>query len=166
MMRAIKKFIIKILRFIKIVIDKDYFGMAAEMGFWLMLGIFPIMLNLTVFFAWLGKKTFINPVLVGMAKVVPQDSMSLIHKVIQEATVFTNGRLIAVIGICITLFLSSNAVACIMKGLNVAYGVKETRSFAYTRLLALVMVFVNAFMLFLSVNFIVFVKFILKILVV
>lgn len=161
-MRNIKKFIIKILRFIKLVIDKDYFGMAAEMGFWLMLGIFPMMLFLTVFFGWLGKSNFINPVLIGMSKVVPADSLRLIHKVIAEATLFNNGKIIAIIGLIVILFLSTNAVACIMKGLNVAYNVEETRSFIYTRLLSLLIVFVNTFMLFLSINFILFGKFILQ----
>lgn len=161
-MRFLKKFIIKILKFIKMVIDKDYFGMAAEMGFWLMLGIFPIMLFLTVFFGWVGKKAYIHPVLIGMAKVVPADSMRLIHKVIAEATLFNNGRIIAIIGLCVILFLSTNALACVIKGLNVAYNVEETRSFVYTRILSLIMVFVNAFMLFLSINLILFGKFILS----
>ena len=49
-----------------------------------------------------------------------------------------------------------------MKGLNVAYNVEETRSFLYTRLLALEVVFVNTFMLFLSINLILFGKFILQ----
>ena len=164
-MKKIKKVIIKILRFIKIVIDKDYFGMAAEMGFWLMLGIFPAMLFITAFFAWIGKSSFINHVLTGMSVVIPADSMNLIQKVLNEAMLFNNGRIVAVIGICITLFLSTNAVACIMKGLNRAYDVEETRSFMYTRLLSLMMVFVNTFMLFLSVNFILFGKFILRLMV-
>lgn len=165
-MRKIKKIILKILRFVKLVIDKDYFGMAAEMGFWLMLGIFPTMLFLTVFFTWVGHGNFINHVLIFLSKVVPADSMLLIHKVIHEATVFNNGKLIAIIGLCITLFLSTNAVACIMKGLNRAYAVEETRSFIYTRLLSLAMVFINTFMLFLSINLILFGKFILRMLVI
>ncbi len=165
-MRKIKKFVIKILRFIKLVIDKDYFGMAAEMGFWLMLGIFPMMLFLTIFFAWFGKSSFMNAILIGMSKVVPADSMMLIHKVISEATLFSNGRIIAIIGLCVILFLSTNAVACIMKGLNVAYNAEETRSFLYTRLLSLAVVFVNTFMLFLSINMILFGKFILQMLVI
>lgn len=165
-MRKIKKFIIKILKFIKLVIDKDYFGMAAEMGFWLMLGIFPMMLFLTVFFGWVGKSNFINSVLIGMSKVIPADSMDLIQNVLEEATLFNNGKLIAIIGLFVILFLSTNAVACIMKGLNVAYNVEETRSFLYTRLLSLLIVFVNTFMLFLSINFILFGKFILQLLVI
>ena len=153
------------MRFVKIVIDKDYFGMAAEMGFWLMLGIFPMLLFMTSCFASIGKASFINPVLIGMSKVIPADSMTLFHKVLKEAMLFNNGKLIAVIGICVTLFLSTNAVACIMKGLNIAYNVQETRSFLYTRLLSLLMVFVNTFMLFLSINLILFGKFILRTLV-
>jgi len=142
----------------KAVIDNDFSGMAAEMGFMLMLGIFPAMLFLMAIFAWMGKKTFMNQVLMFLSSVIPVDSMNLIHTVLKEVMIFSRGGLIGTIGIIITLFLTSNAVAVVLKGLNRAYKVEETRSFIYTRILSIVMVFVNTFMLFLSINLIVFGK--------
>jgi membrane protein len=147
------------------VIDNDFSGMAAEMGFMLMLGIFPAMLFLMAIFAWMGNKSFINPVLLFMSNVIPEDSMSLIHNVLNEVMIFSKGGLIGTIGIIITLFLTSNAVAVILKGLNRAYRVEETRSFLYTRILSVIMVFVNTFMLFLSINMIIFGKLIINFLV-
>ncbi|RAI14992.1 MAG: hypothetical protein DKM22_05775 [Candidatus Melainabacteria bacterium] len=156
-----KKFINKVIGFVKSIIDNDYFGMAAEMGFWLMLGIFPTMLFLMAFFGWVGKKTFINPVLIFLSNVIPADSMKLIQGVLHEVTLFSKGGLMALIGLCVTLFLMTNAVACIMKGLNRAYKIEETRNFVYTRVLSLIMVFVNTFILFLTINLVLFGKFIL-----
>lgn len=150
---------------IKAVIDNDFCGMAAEMGFMLMLGIFPAMLFLMAIFGWMGNKSFMNPVLLFLSNVVPHNSMSLIHTVLNEVMIFHKGGLVGVIGFIVTLFLTSNAVAVVLKGLNRAYKVEETRSFIYTRILSVIMVFVNTLMLFLSINLIVFGKFIVNFLV-
>lgn len=149
----------------KAVIDNDFSGMAAEMGFMLMLGIFPAMLFLMAIFGWMGNKSFMNPVLLFMSNVLPDDSMNLIRTVLREVMIFSKGGLVAAIGIIVTLFLTSNAVAVVLKGLNRAYKVEETRSFVYTRILSIVMVFVNTFMLFLSINLIIFGKVIISFLV-
>ena len=145
---------------IKAVIDNDFSGMAAEMGFMLMLGIFPAMLFLMAIFGWMGNKSYMNPVLLFLSNVMPGDSMNLIHTVLKEVMIFSKGGLVAAIGLIVTLFLTSNAVAVVLKGLNRAYKVEETRSFIYTRILSVLMVFVNTFMLFLSINLIIFGKFI------
>lgn len=146
----------------KAVIDNDFSGMAAEMGFMLMLGIFPAMLFLVAVFGWMGNKSFINPVLAFLSNVIPSDSMSLIYTVLKEVMLFSKGGLMATIGVVVTLFLTSNAVAVVLKGLNRAYQVEETRSFIYTRILSIIMVFVNTFMLFLSINLIIFGKLIIS----
>lgn len=147
------------------VIDNDFSGMAAEMGFMLMLGIFPSMLFLMAIFKWMGNKSFINPILMFMSTILPHDSMNLIKTVLKDVMIFSRGGTLAIIGIVVTLFLTSNAVAVVLKGLNRAYKVEETRSFIYTRLLSVIMVFVNTFMLFLSINLIIFGKIIVSFLV-
>lgn len=147
---------------VKAVIDNDFSGMAAEMGFMLMLGIFPAMLFLMAIFGWMGNKSYMNPVLLFLSNVMPADSMNLIHTVLNEVMIFSKGGLIGSVGIVVTLFLTSNAVAVVLKGLNRAYKVEETRSFIYTRILSVIMVFVNTFMLFLSINLIIFGKFIVS----
>lgn len=150
---------------VKAVLEHDFSGMAAEMGFMLMLGLFPAMLFLMAIFGWMGNKAYMNPVLMFLSNVMPDDSMKLIQTVLREVMLFSKGRLIGTIGVIVTLFLTSNAVAVILKGLNRAYKVEETRSFLYTRVLSIVMVFVNTFMLFLSINLIVFGKVIVSFLV-
>ncbi len=147
------------------VVENDFFGMAAEMGFMLVIGIFPFMLFLTALFGWLGKHSFMNPLIVFLQQVMPGDVINLIETVLNEVWFFTKGGLVAIFGFCITVILSTNALAIVLKGLNRAYKVEETRSFLYTRLLSLVMVFVNALVLFLSINLIVFGKVIIKFLI-
>lgn len=153
--RAVKRLVISI-------IENDFYGMAAEMGFMAVIGIFPFMLFLTAVFGWMGSKALMDPILIFLSKFMPDQAMDLIITVLSEAMIFSHGRLIAVIGICITLVLSTNAMAVVLKGLNRAYKVEETRNFVYTRILALIMVFVDTMVLFLTINLIVFGKVIIN----
>src|SRR5574344_503124 len=146
----------------KRILDDDFFGMAAEMGFWFVIGIFPFMFFVMSFFGWLGKKSLIIPIFNVLYQVVPNQVIHLIQEVMDEVLIFKQGPIVAVIGLCITIFLAGNAIAVIIKGLNRAYGIQETRSFIYTRLLSILMVFVNAFLMFISVNLIIFGKIILN----
>lgn len=157
-----KKYLKVIKSIIKSVIDNDFSGMAAEMGFMLIIGIFPFALFLIEIFSRLGRKSFVNPIFIALSKVMPSDALDLIRSVINEVSFYEKGGLLAIIGFVITVILSTNAMAVVLKGLNRAYKVDETRSFIYTRLLSLTMVFVNTAILFLTVNLIVFGKVILK----
>ena len=147
------------------VVDNDLFGMAAEMGFMLVIGFFPFMLFLTAVFGWLGKHTFMTPLMDFFCKVIPGDVLNLLHIVMNDICFFSKGGLIAALGFTITVILSTNAIAIVAKGLNRAYKLDDTRSWIYNRLLAFVMVFVNALILFLSIDLIVFGKVIIKFLI-
>lgn len=143
-------------------IQEDFAGMASEMAFIFILGLFPFLLFLMSMFAWLGKKALIQPILNFLTAIAPSDVIRLINSVLNEAMIFNKGGLIALCGLVITITLASNAVAVIIKGLNRAYKIEENRPFWYTRLLSILMVFANAFVLFISVNLIVFGKVILE----
>ena len=140
---------------IKKIIDQDFFGVAAEMAFWFVLGLFPFLLFLTALFGWMGKKTLISPILTFITNVAPKDVSNIILNTLEEAMIFNQGTLIAIFGFCITIWLSSNALAVIIKGLNKAYAIEETRSFIFTSVLSILMVFINSLLLFLAVNLIV-----------
>ena len=140
---------------IKKIIEQDFFGVAAEMAFWFVLGLFPFLLFLTALFGWMGKKTLISPILTFITNVAPKDVSNIILNTLEEAMIFNQGTLIAIFGFCITIWLSSNALAVIIKGLNKAYAIDETRSFIFTRVLSILMVFINSLLLFLAVNLIV-----------
>ena len=140
---------------IKKIIDQDFFGVAAEMAFWFILGLFPFLLFLTALFGWMGKKTLISPILTFLTNVAPKDVSNLILNTLEEEMIFNQGTLIAIFRFCITIWLSSNALAVIIKGLNKAYAIEETRNFIFTRVLAILMVLINSLLLFLAVNLIV-----------
>lgn len=157
---------IYILNLIRRIISDDFPGMAAEMAYMFVIGIFPLMLLLMSVYAWLGKKTLIFPILNFLSTVAPSDAINLLKKVLNEVMVFEYGGLMAIIAFSIVIGLSSNIFAVIMKGLNRAYGLTETRSFVHTRILSVVMLFINAFLLFICTNLIVFGKVIIEFIIV
>ena len=67
----------------RIIID-DFLGMAAEMGFWFAIGIFPFMLFMMSFFTMLGKKSLFMPIMHFLDSVAPTDSVNLIKEVYQK----------------------------------------------------------------------------------
>jgi membrane protein len=136
--------------------------MAAEMGFMMVIGSFPFMLFLMSMFGWMGDKALMAPVLKFLSVFMPVQAMDLILTVLSEVMIFDKGGLLAVIGFAVTLVLSTNAMAVVLKGLNRAYKVDETRNFVYTRVLAFLMLCVNTLVLFLSINLIIFGKIIVN----
>ena len=153
-----KKAIVYLKRLIKSVVGNDFFGMASEMSYMCCLGIFPLMLFLTGVFGWAGKHEFLRPIFVFMSSIMPGDSMELIQTVLKEVIFYTKGGYWAALGFVITLFLTTNMLAIISKGLNRAYKINETRSFVYTRVMAFLMVCVNTAVLFITINLIIFGK--------
>ena len=154
-----------LINLIRSIIKNDFFGMAAEMGFMLVVGFFPFMLFIMAVFGWMGNKSFMDPIVMALSNIMPRQAMELLQTVLNQTMIFGHGKLMAWIGIITSLLLSINGVAVILKGLNRAYKVEETRSFLYTRTLSFLMVFVNIFILFLTINIIIFGKLIVMFLV-
>jgi len=150
---------------IKSIIDEDFANAAAEMAFMMSIGIFPFMLFLMAVFGYLGKKFFMTKFIAALGTFAPNEVISLIKTVLNQVVLFQQGGIIALIGFFVTLFLASNAIAAIIKGLNRANKVRENRSFVNVRLLSILMVFVHAFFLFISINLIIFGKIIVGFLV-
>ena len=100
-------FIRAVKRLVTSVIDNDFFGMAAEMGFMMVIGVFPFMLFLMAVFGWMGNKALIGPVLRFLATFMPEQAMDLILTVLSEVMIFSQGGVMAIIGFCVTMFLST-----------------------------------------------------------
>lgn len=158
MFKLVKEYFLNL---IDSIIHEDFPNAAAEMAYMLVIGIFPFMLFLTAVFGWLGKQFFMTKLLAALSAVAPYDVIKMITSVLKEVNLFQNGGLIGIAGFFVTLFLASNAIAVIIKGLNRANKIQENRSFIQVRLLSILMVFVNTFFLFISINLIIFGKVIL-----
>ena len=152
MFKLIKEYFLNL---VDSIIHEDFPNAAAEMAYMLVIGIFPFMLFLTAVFGWLGKQFFMTKLLTALSAVAPYDVVKMITSVLKEVNLFQNGGLIGIAGFFVTLFLASNAIAVIIKGLNRANKIQENRSFIQVRFLSILMVFVNTFFLFISINLII-----------
>ena len=101
-----KKWIRTLVRLVKSIIKNDFYGMAAEMGFMLVVGFFPFVLFLMTIFGWLGNRSYLDTILRVLSNIIPSQAMNLINLVLEETMIFNHGRLIALIGITTTLVLS------------------------------------------------------------
>lgn len=149
------KFVYNIVRSI---IKNDFFGMASEMGFILLAGFFTFLLFLMAVFGWMGNRAYMQPIMLALSNMVPHQAIELIYSVLNQTMIFDHGKLMAIVGITMSIVLSSNAIAVVLKGLNRAYKVEETRSFVYTRILSFLMMLVDTLILFLAINIIIFGK--------
>ncbi len=140
------------------IIKEDLFGMASEMAYMLCLGIFPFFLFFTAIFGLIGKSSIVVKMIDVLSKIAPSEVIGLFKKLMGEITIFNQEGFVVVITFLVMLFLASNVMAVIIKGLNRSNKIKENRSFIHVRILSVVMVFVQAFFLFFSVNLIVFGK--------
>ena len=100
------------------IIKNDYANAAGEMAYMTALGIFPFMLFLMAVFGSLGKTFFVNKIITALSAIAPQGVIDLINSVLNEVIIFKSGRIMAITGFFVTLFLTSNAIAVIIKGLN------------------------------------------------
>ena len=89
-----KVFVRGVKRLIISVIKNDFYGMAAEMGYMMVIGIFPFMLFLTAVFGWMGNKALMEPILKFLATFMPEQAMDLILTVLSEAMIFSHGILV------------------------------------------------------------------------
>lgn len=137
------------------IIKDDFSGMACEMAFIFILTFFPFMIFLVSMFGLMGSEEQILKIMDFLREITPITSMTTIENVLKNI-VMTSSKGLATIGLVVTLILASNAAAVAIKGLNKAYKIKESRPFWYVRSLSILMVIINAFVLFFGVNLTIF----------
>ncbi|MCM3789086.1 YihY/virulence factor BrkB family protein [Domibacillus indicus] len=146
---ALRIFIKHLLRRVK---SSDVPGVAAQMAYFFLLALFPLLIFTVTLLGYLPiDPTEVFNIIKDFA---PSDSLSLVQDTLQEVTSNQNGGLLSV-GILGTIWSASNAMNAVIKGLNYAYDVKETRPFYKARgmsiLLTFAFIFVIAVMLILQV---------------
>ena len=121
----------------------DGFGRAAELAYYFILSLFPILIVLSsllgMFFA--SDRQLYGRLLAYLAGVMPHSAYELVRGVITDITTQASGGELSV-GLAVTLWTASLGVEALIRGLNVAYGVSEFRAWWRRRLLALLLTLV------------------------
>lgn len=120
-------------------IQKDeIFGRAAQLAYYFLLALFPLLLFLTsVIGVILGSQLELRQSLFNyLGKVLPGSASQLVNTTMVEVSNSSGGGKIA-FGILAALWAASNGMGAITEALNIAYDVKESRPWWRTRLTAI-----------------------------
>lgn len=118
--------------------DHDLFGRAAQLSYYFLLAVFPLLLFLVTllgYFAEAGSDLH-NKLLSYLSTVLPSSSVMLIHTTLNEITRARGGGKLS-LGILAALWAASNGMGAISSTLNVAYAVKEDRPWWKVRLVSI-----------------------------
>lgn len=104
----------------------DVFGKAAELSYYFLLALFPLLIFLTSVIGFLPGTR--RELIGDLERVVPPDAMKLVRDTLTDVVSHRNGGLLS-FGLILALWSASSGVASLMNGLNRAYDIVETRSF-------------------------------------
>src|SRR5918912_122981 len=118
--------------------EDDVFGRAAQLSYYFLLALFPLLLFLTSllgYFAEAGTQLR-NNLLSYLSEVMPASASDLVRTTMDEISSGKGGGKLS-FGILATLWAASNGMGAISESLNAAYNVKETRPWWKVRLVSI-----------------------------
>lgn len=116
----------------------DVFGRAAQLSYYFLLALFPLLIFLTSTIGLiLGSESDLRLSLFSyLAQVMPPSAFQLIESTMIEISKASSGSKLS-FGLLAALWAASNGMGAITEALNAAYGVKESRPWWKYRLIAL-----------------------------
>jgi len=126
--------------------DHDIFGRSAQLSYYFLLAVFPLMLVLVTllgYFAGAGSDLR-NKLLSYLSTVMPYSAVTLVRTTLDEITRARGTGKIS-LGILAALWAASNGMGAVSSTLNVAYAVKEDRPWWKVRLVAVFLTIMFAF---------------------
>jgi len=124
---------------------------SAALSYYFVMAMFPALVLLSAFVAYLPLPDLFNQALSLMSHFVPQDSMGLVRKVLSDVITPNRGAFLS-FGLLGTLWAASGGFANAIEALNIAYDVEETRPFWKTRPLAIGLTFLIGFLLLVALS--------------
>lgn len=120
--------------------DDDVFGRAAQLSYYFLLALFPLLLFLVTllgYFAQAGSDLR-NSLLNYLAAVMPGAAVTLVHTTLEEISNSAGGGKLS-FGLLAALWAASNGMGAISGTLNTAYNVTETRPWWKVRLISVLL---------------------------
>jgi membrane protein len=120
--------------------EHDVFGNAAQLSYYFLLALFPLLLFLVTllgYFAEAGSQLR-NSLISYLATVMPYSAVQLVHATLDEISDAKGGGKLS-FGLLAALWAASTGMGAITDTLNTAYHVKETRPWWKVRLVAIVL---------------------------
>ncbi|HAT4319626.1 TPA: YihY/virulence factor BrkB family protein [Clostridium perfringens] len=131
----LRKNVIFLVMFIKKIGDDDIFALGAQLAYYMVLSFIPFLMFLMtlVGFSHLNSDAVLNL----LSNVMPTEAFNLIQSTVIEIVDREQTGLLW-ISIALAIWVSSSGFKAVIKGLNKAYGVKETRSYIKLKLISMI----------------------------
>ncbi|HII4524855.1 TPA: YihY/virulence factor BrkB family protein [Clostridium perfringens] len=131
----LRKTVIFLVMFIKKIGDDDIFALGAQLAYYMVLSFIPFLMFLMtlVGFSHLNSDAVLNL----LSNVMPKEAFNLIQSTVIEIVDREQTGLLW-ISIALAIWVSSSGFKAVIKGLNKAYGVKETRSYIKLKLISMI----------------------------
>jgi membrane protein len=131
-----------VLRYIKAVFDDDVPGLSAELAYRFMFATFPFAIFVValsgLMASWLGIADPGGRIIGAIGNSLPSDLIGPVRTQLEKALTDTQPQLLSV-GAVVTLYAATGGIDTLMKAMNRAYGVTETRDLAKRIALAAVL---------------------------
>ena len=114
----------------------DVLGHAAQLAFYFMFALFPMLLFLAALLGFLPIPNLFNRMLDYVGRVVPPMAMSLVSHTLAEVVRRPRKGLLS-FGLLATIWAASSGVHALISSINVAYGVRQARGWWRDRVRAI-----------------------------
>lgn len=115
--------------------DDNVFGRAAQLAYYWLFSIFPLLIFLTTLLAFLPMRRDLGQWIETFAAVLPREAYTLLNNTFQQVASQQRGGLLS-FSILLILWSSSSGMEAIIGALNRAYGAGPARAWWIQRLLA------------------------------
>ncbi|HEX3251997.1 MAG TPA: YihY/virulence factor BrkB family protein [Pyrinomonadaceae bacterium] len=124
-------------RLAKRIKEDRIFGRAAQLSYYFLLALFPLLLFLINILGYLAQEgtLFRDKLLIYLAALMPGSAFALVRATVDEISV-TSGTGKLSFGLLAALWAASNGMGAISDTLNTAYNVRETRGWWRVRLIS------------------------------
>lgn len=126
-------------------VKDDVFGQAAQLAYYFLFALFPMLIFLASLIAYLPIPYTLNNLINYFSEILPPVVTALIDKTLQEITEKRIGLLS--FGFLLSIWAASSGIHALSTSLNIAYGVRKCRPWWKERLLAITMTLVFTFLI-------------------
>lgn len=133
--------------------DEDIFSSAAQVGFYFMFALFPLLLFLISLMGLVLEKAddIRAELFVYLRQVMPGSALDLVQKTLEEVVQSSSGGKLT-LGFVIALWSASAGIDSVRVALNSVYKLKETRPYWKTKLSSLLLTLAIAVLIFIALG--------------
>ena len=142
-----------IVYFIVKVKNDDIFALASQLAYYLVLSFFPFLIFLMTVVGASALDSM--EILDGLRNILPSTVFDLVASIISEVVDTQYTGLLGV-SIALSIWVASSGFRAVIKGVNKAHDIKETRSFIKRSIIAIIFTFVLALIILLTLAMLVF----------